>query len=89
MDLRAVDLFLCRFGLDENWTAQLASALPGRSQVRRSLREAEEQLCREPAWLDHGTHVRLVVQPRAHVERISGRHGLIKLARSRGQPEIV
>jgi len=87
-DLRAVDLFLSRFALDENWTAQLASALPGRSQVLRSLREAEEQLCREPAWLDHGTHVLLVAQPRADVARISGRHSLIKLARSCGQPEI-
>ena len=76
-DLRAVDLFLSRFALDENWTAHLASALPGRNQVLRSLREVEEQLCREPAWLDHGTHVLVVAQPRPHVARISGRHGLI------------
>ena len=88
VDLRAVDLFLSRFALDENWTAQAASALPGRSQVLSSLRDAEEQLCREPAWLDHGTHVLLVAQPRADVARISGRHSLIKLARSCGQPEI-
>ena len=90
VDLRAVDLFLSRFALDENWTAQLASALPGRSQVLRSLRVAEEQLCREPAWLDHGTHILLVARPRAHIVRgISGRHSLIKLARRRGHPEIV
>src|SRR5215470_17004875 len=37
--VRAVDPFLNRFGLDENWRAQLARALPGRSQVLRSLRE--------------------------------------------------
>jgi hypothetical protein len=76
-DLRAVDLFLSRFALDENWTAHLASALPGRNQVLRSLREAEDQLCREPAWLDHGTHVLVVAQPRTHVAKISGRHSLI------------
>jgi hypothetical protein len=68
-DLRAVNLFLSRFALDENWTAHLVRALPGRKQVLRSLREAEEQLCRQPAWLDHGTHVPVVAQPRAHVGR--------------------
>ena len=88
VDLRAVDLFLSRFALDENWTAQAASALPGRSQVLKSLRDAEEQLCREPAWVDHGTHVLLVAQPRTHIGKTSGRHSLIKLAPSRGQPEI-
>jgi ubiquinone/menaquinone biosynthesis C-methylase UbiE len=89
VDLRAVDLFLNRFQLDENWTAQLARALPGRAHVLRALREAEEQLCREPAWLDHGTHILLVAQPGAHVGRSSGRHDLIKLARSCGSPEVV
>jgi SAM-dependent methyltransferase len=88
-DLRAVDLFVSRFALDEHWTAQLASALPGRSQVLRSLRQAEEQLCREPAWVDHGTHILLVARPRARVGKFSGRHGFIKLARSCGPPEIV
>jgi SAM-dependent methyltransferase len=88
VDLRAVDLFLSRFALDENWTAHLVRTLPGREQVLRSLQDAEEQLCREPAWLDHGTHVLLVARPKPHVGRISGHHSLIKLAHSGGLPEI-
>ena len=88
VDLRAVDLFVSRFALDENWTAHLASALPGRAEVLSSLRDAEEQLCRDPAWLDHGTHVLVVVRPRAHAGKFSGRHCLIKLARSCGSPQI-
>jgi SAM-dependent methyltransferase len=88
VDLRAVDLFLSRFALDENWTAHLVRTLPGREQVLRSLQDAEEQLCREPAWLDHGTHVLLVAKPSSHAGSMSGHHGLIKLARSGGLPEI-
>jgi SAM-dependent methyltransferase len=64
-DLRAVDLFLSRFAADENWTGNLVRALPGRQLVMGSLQEAEEKLCRQPAWLDHGTHILLVAQPKA------------------------
>jgi ubiquinone/menaquinone biosynthesis C-methylase UbiE len=71
MDLRAVDLFLSRFVADDNWTGKLVRTLPGREHVVRWLREAEETLCRQPAWLDHGTHVLLVAQPRAMAARQS------------------
>lgn len=63
-DVRAVDLFVNRFAADEHWTGDLLNALPGRPQVISMLQEAEEQLCRLPAWRDHGTHLLLVAQPR-------------------------
>jgi SAM-dependent methyltransferase len=63
-DLRAVDLFVSRFAGDANWTGSLLETLPGREHVMRTLRQAEENLCRKPAWIDHGTYVLVVAQPR-------------------------
>jgi SAM-dependent methyltransferase len=70
VDLRAIDLFLSRFAPDEKWTASLVSDLPGRPAMLEKLKELEDALCRSPGWIDHGTHVLLIVQPkRAHETR--------------------
>lgn len=63
-DVRAVDLFVNRFNVDSNWTADEVSTLPGRGDVLAKLRELEEVLCRSPGWIDHGTHVLIVAAPR-------------------------
>jgi SAM-dependent methyltransferase len=62
-DLRAVDLFLSRFAADANWTASLLNGLVGREEVLRKLKEIEEPLCRQPGWIDHGTHILIVARP--------------------------
>jgi SAM-dependent methyltransferase len=64
LDLRAIDLFLSRFAPDANWTEILVNRLPGRREVMKRLKELEEPLCRLPGWVDHGTHVLIVAQPR-------------------------
>jgi ubiquinone/menaquinone biosynthesis C-methylase UbiE len=63
IDLRAVDLFATRFAPDEHWTASAMKDLRGRSEVLRELKDVEEKLCRQPGWVDHGTHVLLVAEP--------------------------
>jgi SAM-dependent methyltransferase len=64
VDLRAIDLFIGRFASDANWTAKLVNGLPGRQQVMRELKEIEEALCRLAGWVDHGTHVLIIAQPK-------------------------
>lgn len=64
VDLRAIDLFLSRFAPEARWTAKLVNGLSGRQDVVRKLKELEEPLCRLPGWVDHGTHVLIVAQPR-------------------------
>jgi SAM-dependent methyltransferase len=64
VDLRAIDLFLSRFAPDANWTEVLVNRLPGRHQVMERLKELEEPLCRLPGWVDHGTHVLIVAEPK-------------------------
>jgi hypothetical protein len=73
LDLRAVDLFVSRFASDANWTASLVSGLPGREEVLCRLREIEEPLCRLPGWVDHGTHVLIVAQPKQTTNAIGAR----------------
>jgi len=63
-DLRAIDLFASRFAPDADWTGALVNTLPGRDEVLRKLTEMEEPLCREPGWIDHGTHILIVAQPK-------------------------
>ncbi len=65
LEIRAIDLFQSRFAADVNWTASLMSSLPGRQEVVQKLRQIEEELCRLPGWIDHGTHVLIVTQPTA------------------------
>jgi SAM-dependent methyltransferase len=69
VDLRAIDLFLSRFAPDANWTANLVNHLPGRQDVMRKLKEIEEPLCRLAGWVDHGTHVLVVAQPKSDLSR--------------------
>jgi hypothetical protein len=64
VDLRAVDLFLSRFAPDAKWSSTLVNALPGREDVMGKLKEIEEQLCRQAGWLDHGTHILIVAEPK-------------------------
>jgi SAM-dependent methyltransferase len=64
IDLRAIDLFLSRFAPDANWTEVLVNRLPARHQVMERLKELEEPLCRLPGWIDHGTHVLIVAEPK-------------------------
>ena len=64
VDIRAMDLFVSRFAPDENWTASLIGSLPERPAVMQKLKEMEDNLCRLPGWIDHGTHILIVVQPR-------------------------
>lgn len=63
VDLRAVDLFLTRFAPDANWTGNLVNCMTGRQEVIRKLQESQEALCRQPGWVDHGTHVLIIAQP--------------------------
>src|SRR5215813_5699510 len=65
LDLRAIDIFHSRFAPDMNWTGSLVSGLPGRKELMAKLKEIEERLCRQPGWVDHGTHVLIVTQPTA------------------------
>jgi len=69
IDIRAVDLFVNRFSSDSNWAANPISSLPGRGDVLATLRELEESFCRLPGWIDHGTHVLIVAEPRASSTR--------------------
>jgi hypothetical protein len=62
-DLRAIDIFMSRFAADEKWTATLLEAHPGRRILVEKLKEMEENLCRLPGWVDHGTHVLIVASP--------------------------
>jgi hypothetical protein len=64
VDLRAIDLFLNRFAPDAKWTGNLVNCLPGRQEVVNELKEIEESLCRLPGWIDCGTHVLIVAQPK-------------------------
>jgi SAM-dependent methyltransferase len=64
LDVRAIDLFLSRFGPNADWTEILVNRLPGRRQVIGRLKELEDSLCRLPGWIDHGTHVLIVAEPR-------------------------
>jgi hypothetical protein len=57
-------IFLSRFAPDANWTAKLVNGLRDRQDVIRKLKEIEENLCREPGWIDHGTHILIVAQPK-------------------------
>jgi hypothetical protein len=45
VDLRAMDLFLSRFAPDANWSSKLVTALPGRKDVARKLKDIEEARC--------------------------------------------
>ena len=65
LDLRAIDIFHSRFAPDMNWTGQLVNGLPGRTKMMTKLKEIEDSLCRQPGWIDHGTHVLIVSQPTA------------------------
>jgi SAM-dependent methyltransferase len=70
VDVRAIDLFLSRFAPDEKWTASLVNELPARPAMLEKLKELEDVLCRSPGWIDHGTHVLVIVEPkRAHEAR--------------------
>lgn len=64
LDLRAVDLFFNRFAPNAKWTGSEVDGLPGRDEVVHKLKDLEEQLCRTRGWIDHGTHVLVVVQPK-------------------------
>jgi SAM-dependent methyltransferase len=64
VDLRAIDLFLSRFAPDANWSSKLVTALPGRKDVVRKLKDLEEALCRQPGWIDHGSHILIVAEPK-------------------------
>jgi SAM-dependent methyltransferase len=70
VELRAVDLFVSRFAADPHWTASLLNGLAGRQEVLRNLGEIEETLCRQPGWIDHGTHVLIVGQPKVRASRV-------------------
>ncbi len=65
VDLRAMDLFVSRFAPDANWSASLLANLPERQGLENKLKEMEDNLCRLPGWIDHGTHILIVVQARA------------------------
>ena len=71
IDLRAIDLFLSRFAPDPDWSSNLVNSLPGRDDVIRKLKEIEEDLCRQPGQIDHGTHI-LITLARS-VERLAGK----------------
>jgi SAM-dependent methyltransferase len=62
VDLRAIDLFQSRFAPDARWSGNLVNGLPGREDVVRRLKDIEEALCRQPGWIDHGTHVLIVAE---------------------------
>jgi hypothetical protein len=64
VDVRAIDLFLSRFAPDEKWTASLVNELPARPAMLEKLKELEDVLCRSPGWIDHGTHVLVIVEPK-------------------------
>lgn len=65
VDIRALDLFVSRFAPDENWNASLLAGMPDRLAVVQRLKEMEDTLCRLPGWVDHGTHILVVVQPKS------------------------
>jgi SAM-dependent methyltransferase len=64
VDLRGVNLFVARFVPQANWTKGLVERLPARGDLMQKLKELEEPLCRLPGWVDHGTHVLVVAQPK-------------------------
>ena len=64
LDIRAVDIFSCRFTDDAEGTAESVAALPGLSNVFARLAQLEAELCRQPGWIDHGTHVLVIAEPR-------------------------
>jgi SAM-dependent methyltransferase len=64
LDLRAVDLFFNRFAPNAKWTGSEVDALPGREEVVHKLKDLEEQLCRARGWIDHGTHLLVIAQPK-------------------------
>jgi hypothetical protein len=66
LDLRAIDLFFSRFAPDARWSGNLVNCLPGRDDVVCKLKDIEETLCRQPGWIDHGTHVLIVAEPKPH-----------------------
>ena len=63
-ELRAIDIFSGRFAADGNWNAPLLRNLSERSLVLEQLAKLEEDLCRQPGWIDHGTHVLIVARPK-------------------------
>lgn len=65
-DMRAIDLFANRFAPNARWTGSAVDELPGRDSVLRSLADFEEQLCRRSGWIDHGTHILVIAEPRLH-----------------------
>jgi SAM-dependent methyltransferase len=65
VDIRALDVFVSRFAADENWNASLLAGMPDRLAVVQRLKEMEDTLCRLPGWVDHGTHILVVVQPKS------------------------
>jgi SAM-dependent methyltransferase len=64
-DMRAINLFATRFATDANWTEGRLAGSRGRRAVLAKLKEMEEQLCRLPGWIDHGTHVLVTAEPAA------------------------
>jgi len=58
------DLFLSRFVPDPNWSSNLVNSLPNRDDVIRKLQEIEEDLCRQPGWIDHSTHILIIARPK-------------------------
>ncbi len=73
-DVRAIDIFAGRFSADDNWTAELLQELPERDLVLEQLAKLEEELCRQPGWIDHGTHVLIVAWPKPFLAEKSVRH---------------
>ncbi len=70
VDLRAIDLFISRFAADENWTSSLLDRLPDRPAIIEELKKMEEVLCRQPGWIDHGTHVLVVAKSKSRGGKI-------------------
>jgi SAM-dependent methyltransferase len=85
LELRAIDLFLTRFASDPHWTANHLEGLEGRRDVLRQLKAAEENLCRRPGWIDHGTHVLAVVRPHAET---AARHGARAVPEDQAAPGV-
>jgi hypothetical protein len=61
--LRAIDIFSGRFAADAHWTEPLLARLPSRAGVLEQLSAFEDDLCRSPGWVDHGSHILIVARP--------------------------
>ncbi len=64
-ELRAIDIFAGRFADDRKWTSALLQRLPQRRALLDKLEKLEEELCRQPGWIDHGTHVLIVARSKS------------------------